>query len=152
MTGPDLLALLGALRPWTDRLDFTDADWRGYIDAARAVQQADPAVVETVLDTFVEVCSSETITEYTSESKPFLLMRVVFDLPEAAPVRERRSFKGWINWPGPDTRGEVSLAWPITWRDGAPDLSASYEGCEGGPYDAAAEYRFLRATRPLRAL
>ncbi len=152
LTVPDLLAVLDALRPWTGRGDFTDADWRGYVDAARAVQQTEPAVVEAALDAFVAGWAGDTALEYTRDSKPFLLMRVVFDLPEAAVVAARRSFKGWVNWPAPDAQGQVSLAWPLTWRGGAPALSASYEGVEGGPYDAAAEYRFLRATWPFRAL
>ena len=152
MTVPDLLAILEALRPWTDREAFGEADWRGYVDAARAVQRAEPAVVEAALDAFVAGWAGDTALNYARDSKPFLLMRVVFDLPEAAAVGARRSFRGWVNWPAPDALGQVSLAWPLTWRGGTPALSASYEGVEGGPYDAVGEYRFLRARWPFREL
>ena len=79
-------------------------------------------------------------------------MRIVFAIPEAAPAEERFSFKGWSNWPEPDERGQVNLAWPVTWQHGRPELVTSYEGSMGQPYPAAREYRFLLDTFPYRSL
>lgn len=144
--------MLDRLRPWSCGSDFTNADWENYVQVARIVQRTDPQVVEEALASFVKAAGREPFTGYDSESKPFLLMRVVFDLPETAPAMARVPYKGWINWPPADTQENVSLAWPISWRSGMPALVAPYEGSEGHPYAAAAEYRHLRATYPFRAL
>jgi hypothetical protein len=148
----ELKTMFDSLRPWSRWSDFTDADWQNYINVARILQQTDPIIVEEALDSFLRTAVSEPFTGYSSESKPFLLMRIVFDLPETAPADERRLYKGWTNWPQADTRGEVSLAWPVSWRSGKPELVASYEGSEGHPYGAVPEYRHLRGTRSFRAL
>jgi hypothetical protein len=148
----DLKTTLGSLRPWSQRDAFTRDDWGNYMEAAKAVQKADQQTVETALGEFVREAVQETFTGYESESKPFLLLRMVFDLPEAAPQQSRLIFKGWVNWPKPDAQGNVSLAWPVSWQSGKPDLVASYEGSEGKPYDAAAEYRYFRSHFPYRHL
>jgi hypothetical protein len=150
MTTDELKAMLDSLRPWTRRSDFTEADWQDYIRVGRAVQQADPQVVEEAL--VLTRTDQETSLDYTTQSRPFLLMRVVFDLPESAPPEERAIYKGWTNWPKPDAQGKVSLSWPISWRSGKPELLASYEGSEGKPYGAVPEYRHLRSKYSLRDL
>jgi hypothetical protein len=152
MTARELKTMCDSLRVWSRSFDFTDADWQNYIRIAQIVQQTDPQIVETALDLFVKAAVRESFRGYTSESKPFLLMRVIFDLPEAAPAEERWLYKGWTNWPQPDAQGKVNLAWPISWRSGWPKLLACYEGSEGHPYAAVAEYRHLRAAYPFRAL
>lgn len=149
---PELTTLIQSLRPWSQREGFTDADWKNYVDVAKIVQETDPRTVEAALDQFVRAATQEPFTGSEGESKPFLLMRVVFDLPEAAPERLRRSFKGWTNWPRADAQGAVSLAWPISWRSGKPELVASYQGSEGMPYAALAEYHYLRGHFPYRRL
>jgi hypothetical protein len=152
MTNEDLAAMFGSLRPWSRSSDFRDQDWENYVRVARRVQQTDSQVVEAALDSFVKAEANDAVTDYTSESKPFLLMRVVFDLPESAPVGDRWQRKGWNNWPKPDEDGRVSLAWPISWQSGKPELVASYEGSEGPPYSAVADYRHLRTSYPFRVL
>ena len=132
-----------SLRPWSRSSDFKDGDWGNYKKVARVVQQTDPQVVEGALESFM-------VTDDTEESSLFLLMRVMFELPEAAPVAERRQRKGWTNWPAPDAQGNISLAWPLTWAHGEPGLVASYEGSEGPPYPAVTDYRYLLANYPFR--
>lgn len=145
----ELVTMFNSLRPWSRNSGFTDRDWDNYELVARIVQQTDPQVVEESLKSF-ESEKAFPVTDYTDESKLFLLMRVMFDLPEAAPVEERRQRKGWTNWPPPDGHGKVSLAWPISWAHGKPELVASYEGSEGPPYPAVADYRYLLANYPFR--
>jgi hypothetical protein len=149
--GHELQERIAGLAPW-GRGDFDDEEWDRYVSVARSVQAADPETVEAALEAFMADAVEEEPTDTTSESKPFLLMRVVFALPEAAPESERRSFKGWANWPRPDARGEVSLAWPVSWESGRPRLVAPYGGFQGLPYSAVREYRHLRERYPFRAL
>jgi len=141
---------LDSLPPWSHDEPFSDEDWAKYVEAARQVQEADPETITAVLDAFIKRAASEEC--YENESKPFLLMRLVFDLPEAAPERERFSFKGWANWPAPDSRGYVSLAWPLSWRSGRPEVVAAYAGSAGRSYAASEEYRYLRERFPYRDL
>jgi len=148
----DLKELLDSLRTWSQVGSFTRDDWENYMKVAKIAQETDPQIVEPALDRFVRQAIDEPFTGYESQSKPFLLMRVVFDLPENAPQASRLPFKGWTNWPQADAQGNVSLAWPISWRSGRPELVASYEGSEGKPYAAAAEYRYLRNHFPYRRL
>jgi hypothetical protein len=152
MTPQELSQAFSGLRPWSKRADFTAADWRAYVRVARLAQNTDPQVLDDALDLFIRTAVQEPFTGSTSESKPFLLLRVMFDLPESAPAESRRIYKGWINWPPPDREGRVSLAWPIAWRSGQPELMASYEGSEGQPYRAAAEYRHFRTAYRYRVL
>jgi len=149
-----LLEVLHTLPPWRGIADFYDEDWDAYLAAARLVQQADPETVTAALDEFTAEAAEldEHYPGYEHESKPFLLMRVVFALPETVPVQRRFAYKGWSNWPEPDQRGEINPGWPVAWRQGRPYLVASYEGSQGQPYPAAAEYRFLRDTFPHRNL
>jgi hypothetical protein len=142
---------LASLPPW-GRGDFNNDDWEKYMKVARMIQASDPATVEAVLEQFMHEAITEEFRGHEAESKLFLLMRVVFDLPETAPEHERRSFKGWVNWPVADAGEEVNLAWPLSWRSGRPQLLSSYEGSEGLPYAAALEYQHLRDHYPFRDL
>jgi hypothetical protein len=144
MNAQDLKSSFDSLRTWTQRDAFSPEDWANYIKVAKLVQETEPEIVETALDQFVKAATLEPFTGYESESKVFLLMRVVFELPEIGPEQSRAMFKVWTNWPQADMQGNVSLTWPITWRSGRPELMAGYEGSEGKPYPAAAEYRYLR--------
>jgi hypothetical protein len=150
MSEQDLTTGFASLAPWTQPAKFSDADWENYIRVARQVQNADPKTVESALEAFMQSAFNEQFKGYESESKPFLLMRVVFQLPEAAPEKERRSFKGWENWPPADANGNVNLSWPVSWRTGRPELLDSYQGSMGEPYAAADEYRYLLSRYPYR--
>lgn len=141
---------LRSLAPWPPEGDLAPDEWERYIETAAAVQRAEPAEAEGALEEFLRESSG--LEAARDETRAFLLQRVVFDLPETAPEGERRPFKGWVNWPAPDADGNVSIAWPITWQDGRPALLAGYEGSEGRPYNAVAEYRHFREHYPLRPL
>ena len=147
-----ILSRMWTLPRWTSRSAFSESDWRNYVQRARQLQTLDDQVVEAVLERFMQLATSDTLDGSEPESIPFILMRIVFDLPESAPSAQRRSFKGWTNWPEPNAVGIVSLAWPVSWELEPPRLVADYEGSEGRPYAAASEYAFLRRSYPLRNL
>ena len=152
MNAQELQHWFGSLAPWSQRRDFSKEEWDNYLKVAGAVQQSPPEVVESALDRFMQEALHEEFKGYESESKLFLLMRVVFDLPEVAPANQRRSFKGWVNWPEADSEGYVNLAWPLSWEAAKPRLIAPYEGSEGIPYAASQEYRYLLKHFPYRRL
>ena len=131
--------LIGHFRPlhaWTTEPRFHPQSWKRYIEVARIVQNTDSALVEFALHRFITEAVRAKQLNDQDESKVFLLMRVVFDLPRSAPVEKRFSFKGWVNWPDPDENNRVNLGWPILWTDEGPRLLAGYEGSMGLPYAA----------------
>jgi len=147
-----LKSLFDSLSPWSQKEGFTDIDWENYRQVARDVQKSISEVVESALELFMKEAIQEEFKGYESESKLFLLMRIVFVLPELAPEILRRSFKGWVNWPEADSKGNVNLSWPISWQSAEPKLIDRYEGSEGVPYSAIQEYRYLLQNFPYREL
>jgi hypothetical protein len=148
----ELIERLHSLPAWKAQEDFTDQDWEQYIELARLVQSAGPDMVAAALDEFIQQTVQEEYQGYEGESKPFILMRVLFELPEAASVDDRRSFKGWSNWPDADANNQVNLSWPVSWEGGRPKLLDYYKGSMGLPYAAAAEYHYLSRNYPYRKL
>jgi hypothetical protein len=147
---PKLLTAFRLLTPWTYDWHPSGEDWGQYLEAARLVQPAERGDVERALARFLDEAAG--LAGVENETRLFLLMRVVFDLPDRAPVNQRRVFKGWVNWPAPDAEGHVNLSWPVGWREGRPVLLAPYEGAEGPRYAAVEEYRHLLDHFPLRRL
>lgn len=145
-----LLASLRSLAPWGTDPDFVAGDWRNYIEAARLVQKSELADVKRGLAAFLD--EADGLTGVRNETRVFLLMRVVFDLPDCSPLDQRRIFKGWVNWPEPDDEDSVDLSWPVGWRNGHPFLLAHYEGADGPRYGAIEEYRDLISRFPFRDL
>jgi hypothetical protein len=144
MSEDDLVSLIKALPAWKTKGDFSEEEWGRYFEASRMVQKSRPEVIERALDRVVSIANSDPATSDETQSKPFLLLRTLFALPERVPADEQASFKGWTNWPKPDAAGFVNPSWPISWANGKPALTASYEGSMGLPYAAGAEYQHLR--------
>lgn len=142
-------------------------DWRQLIVVARVIQTNSPRDVENVLNQFqmrgiVNGNFQHLNLERAAEDeKLFLLMRVVFQLPESVPFDEKPFvyFGGWAGrWAGtngvtnPD--GTVNLDWPIRWQDGHPEIYGEFLGFEGidARYCAAHEYAFFLRNYPMRHL
>lgn len=133
------------IEPWRQSKDYSEADWAYLKQVALRVQKSKESVVETALDAFMKEVANEPYNgDFESDSKPYLLMRVVFNLPEDVPATEVFSFKGWDNSMQMILGSRVNLAWPLTWKSGGPKLLARYEGSSGRPYGARAEYVFMK--------
>jgi hypothetical protein len=144
-----LLAAFRSLHPWS-AADPGPAGWLRYHEAARLAQSAYPAELDQALIEFLD--EADGTAGSANESRLFLLSRFVFDLPARAPAEQRRVFKGWTNWPAPDSQGMVNLGWPIDFGPGGPSLLAAYTGSEGPRYGALEEFRYLREHFALRDL
>jgi hypothetical protein len=150
LTKQELIEDFHSLPPWKNEGDLNEQEWARFIEVAKIVQSVSPDTVGAALGEFIKQVIQKEYQGYESESKPFILMRVVFKLPEIASAEKRFSYKGWTNWPEPDENNQVNLSWPISWNNNNPKLIASYEGSMGLPYAAAAEYRFLLENFPFR--
>src|SRR5207302_2436061 len=79
------------------------------------------------------------------DSRVFLLLRVLFDIPENERLRVK-----FYPWLAPS--GEARASWPVTWQAGRPHLLSGSTGIQGvvDLYDAAAEYRDFERCYPFR--
>lgn len=141
-----------SLKTWPTEGDLTNSDWNNYVRIAKLVQNTDSELVKKSMDAFIsKITIDDPRDEY--ESKLFLLMRVVFKLPEAAPKEDLRSFKGWNNWSSSYLETDrANLSWPVSWKNGNPSLLSNYSGSEGLPYSASSEYEYFLKKYPFREL
>ena len=146
----NFLGMFRVLAPWRNTQDFSVQTWRHYINAAKLVQNSEPGKVELALARFLN--EADGFAGVENETRLFLLMRIVFDLPDRAPVDQRRIFRGWVNWPAPDAEGNVNLSWPVDWQDDRPVLLAPFKGADGPRYGVVEDYRSLLARFPFRKL
>jgi len=138
------LNLLATITPWQSGLkeDYTAQDLDRLVNAARIMQKFTPSSVQNVLEEW------QTNQFGFDDSRAYLLFRVMFALPEHAPAREQFGFGWWMQTQFPDQTpinkdGTVNLAWPISWNNGRPYLVSGFQGYEGPPYRAAAEFAYL---------
>jgi hypothetical protein len=80
----------------------------------------------------------------------YLVLRLLFDLPDAYPLDETKVFGGWVH---PSIgRDPFDLSWPV--RVDADEKTFSvdrFRSYRGKGYDAIGEYDFLSERFPLRA-
>jgi hypothetical protein len=148
----NLKRLVRNIEPWTASTNYTAAGWNHLVKTARVFQQSTPRLAEEALDAHFKDAARNPVQLSAEQAKVFLLLRMMFDLPEDAPPEQRFSFADWTRARtdvNPD--GTVNLAWPLRTTGGAPRLVA---GCEGtaGNYSAKEEFAFLRYRFPNRDL
>lgn len=149
-----LVRAIDGMRTWptdTDP-DFTAQDWHRAICVARMPQGAEPAAARKALD---ESADYKRIVGEYSPSRAFVVLRLMFDLPENAPADRGDplvSAHGWFQY-APRENGRVSLTWPISWYDGQPRFVFRLPGFKSGPpYRPNTEYDSMRGKYLFRDL
>lgn len=140
----EVCRLVEALPPWKS---VGEEDWDLYIDTAMVLQWADPSLVRIALNEYVLHFSTSWDPEVSAvdeHSKAFLLLRVMFDLPQTPDESEPYGVGAW--WvrmrPGaPDISGTESF--PILWTQDGPMLTAGFAGYSGASYDAGREFAYF---------
>jgi hypothetical protein len=83
----------------------------------------------------------------------FVLLRLLFDLPQTYPSDDVKYFGGWTWLEPPECRDEMcNLLWPLQCQDGQLILSAVPNGYFGIPYDGLGEYYYFSSRFSLRAV
>ena len=132
------------IEPWSSSTNYSASGWEHLIRAAGAFQRADPQLAEDVLEEHLRNSAGNPDQMSSEQGKLFLLLRMVFDLPEHAPARGR-IFDGWARGQSDlNADGTVNAAWPVSVDQGKPRLVAGREGAGGGGYSVRDEYTFLR--------
>lgn len=135
-------ALIGKLTPWGPR-NFTEEEWAAYFQCVNYIRQLNEEDVAKLLEEIQHEFTSKPDGDEL-QSKLFILLRLLFDIPETGDVSARMSFKGWENWPSPNKFGQVNLTWPIAWEGNQPFLESHYEGSLGKPYALTSEYSYFK--------
>jgi hypothetical protein len=148
----ELVQLICSIRPWSSEKSYNDSDWVRTIKIARILQSVDTAQTADAMEQFTIHISKSFHPDSMEESKAFLLLRVMFDLPESHPGKGH-FVKGWLT-ENQDTNpdGSLNLGWPITWKVGKPSFVSKYMGYEGFSYNPKQDYLQLHERFKLRDL
>lgn len=141
---------------------YSPEDWNHLISAAQEVQKYNPNSVEKALHSYqLKGCPYGKFQNISSQqqlendTKLFLLMRVIFRIPESVPKDKFVGFGGWVPSASlVNSDGTMNPSWPVKWDEGHPILIAPYLGLQGieARYDAAAEFDYCLTNYPMRDL
>lgn len=149
MSESEILSAITQIDPWSGN-KYTEESWKRLLAAAEGIRDSDPEAVERAIAKFIKKTArrDDNVQQW---SKVFLLLRVMFELPEDAPQSDAKFFGGWLI---PNrvqkVEGSVNLAWPIEWNNGDPRLVAPYSGYQGTGYLAQFEYAYYLKKYPFR--
>lgn len=153
--GNALTTLILQLDPWDASGSYTRTSWDKLIAVARIAQECPPDTLELALarsthivDPAAEFQSSG--GTYDPRLRSYLLLRMMFALPESAPSAEHKWYVGLPNLP--QDSDWVNIAWPLQWNNGEPSLVAGWVATFGPPYAVVSEYRAFREKYPMRVL
>jgi len=136
---------MAQIEPWGSSTAYSEAGWKHLIQTARACQEASSALTAAALEEHLQSFSAKPDDLPIAQGKVFLLLRVMFDLPDSTPAGPGVSLAGW-NRGGTDVNpdGTFDQAWPLLWNQGRPRLVSGRNGAAGAEYSAAKEYAMLR--------
>ena len=148
--GYDHLAqIIEACPPW--KATMSEDDWKAYLRTAIAFQKLDDEDVHTAIIVFMLSHKNDQLKAMLdASSKPMLLLRVMFELPEDqerqkdAPIYIAGGLPMKLS--GPNTVQSFSV--PVSWMGGKPQLNAipvEVGGHRGMWYQPQHEFGFFRA-------
>lgn len=148
----EIVQIVDSVRPWSSEATYGPADWDRIIKIARIFQNLHEETITNALDRFSFQIKKNFQGDYLEDSKPFLLLRVMFELPENAP-RSERTGGGWVTFNSDiNSDGSVNQNWPISWKNGKPSMVSRYLGYQGIPYNPKLDYLKLNGRFKKRML
>jgi len=151
-----LATMLSTIAPWTDTsTNYSETNWEHLVMIAKLIQKSDSENICKTLEKYQQEQVANSMNETRNDSKLYLLMRVVFDLPEHAPNDTNWSYFGcWLTARTEyNSDGTINRAWPITWKKGDPCLISGCLGIQGFErYNAAKEFLYFHSKCSLRVL
>ena len=147
LTVEQLRTLIHFVKPWTTSGSetgcYTRSDWDRITNIAKQFQIAGDQRAAEAFGKFESQITNNFQIDYFEDSKAFLLIRVIFDLPEHADQKERMG-SGWLTLSlDLNSDGSVNLSWPIQWNGGNPSLFSKLPILyRGSSYDPKSEYLY----------
>ena len=149
MDNTTLAGMLLTVDPWTSAsTNYSETNWEHLVVIARLIQKSDSESVCRTLRKYQQDQVTHSMDEILNDSKLYLLIRVVFDLPEHDPNERKWSyFGGWLAARTDyNSDGTRNRAWPITWDKGNPRLISGCLGIQGFErYSAVDEFLYFRS-------
>jgi len=148
-------AILDKVEPWPEHqipgphaIAYSQSNWNEIVSAAKIIQNQSSNVVVEILG---EYQKAHDLGSRTDDSKLLLLLRVVFDLSNAKEEAVWPGRGAWLDHSG-DENITITPAWPVTWRNGKPELLVGFTTYQGRRYSAANEYIYFLSKYPKRDL
>jgi hypothetical protein len=148
--GADARAIVAAslgIPAWVE-VDYTDREVQALISAAKQVARFDDSALVEAIEHLLAVSSLDPTEQIRHESRIYLLLRVLYAVPDAAGV-QRGSFGGW--WRPDDVQARRSLQWPLRYSGGALTGVDRFREDSGVGYDAVGELSYFSSRYPRRA-
>jgi hypothetical protein len=161
MDATRLNILLANVQEWPDDNGTTNYPKYNWIElglVAKIIQNCPPRQVEKALHQYQLMGSQDgdfqslNENQLRNDKKLYLLMRMVFWLPEAE-SGVQVFCGGWVRPPGSyDLSAVHNVAWPVQWNNGHPALVSGYGGLQGinARYNAAEEYHYFLSKYRMR--
>jgi len=128
------------IEAWPASTNYSAAGWSHLVGAARAFQKANPKLAEDALAEYLQEYANKPSQLPIEQGKVFLLLRVVFDLPD----RVQQTSAAGSGRPDLSADGAANPAWPLRWEEGKPRLVAGYANAAVSRKSIRDEYAYLR--------
>jgi hypothetical protein len=148
-TKAEVVQLISSVEPWRANGGYSEKAWDRAMRVAGILQKSEPDIVGQALDEYVSSNISAVHGDYEENSKPFLMLRLMFELPQ---TNATGSEAVWLRVWRYSGSNPPAASWPIGWTNGRPYLLEPWQGSYGRPYAARAEYDYFRRCFRLRKL
>jgi hypothetical protein len=140
-TPAQLAQRIASIAPWSSYVAYSQADWDKILDVANELNQSNSDSVRAALSIFSGQAAQVDATHYLEISKAFILIRVMFRLPESEIRGNWARGGGWIA-----DQSSKGPGWPVVWRRGRPKLASPFLAYDGIAYDPVSDYEQIRKT------
>jgi hypothetical protein len=157
-----LKSLLASISVWPSHFPDSNgvpySSWKQLIAVAKDLQNREPdSLVRSFHslqgDAPIAVPLRDATKKLETDRKLFILLRVIFELPESIPLNESERSGGWVTGRSEvNADGTINMAWPLQWNQGRPKFVCGFCGLQGPRFDASAEYNYFRERFPMRNL
>ncbi|MBI3586726.1 MAG: hypothetical protein HY088_06320 [Ignavibacteriales bacterium] len=143
MANNDSLAqLIEAIPLWTK--GYSDTETKQLISSSKAIAKYSLDDIRRGVASFFKTHKSDK-KAIDNLSKVYLLLRVIFDVPQSIERKQAKVFGGWDH-PSIEERAEVfNLLWPLELKDSKIQVKGTFSGYHGIIYDAVGEFDFFKA-------
>jgi len=110
--------------------------------------------VIAVYQDYIEIRAQNDIgNSIPSAFKLYVLLRLLFDVPEDYPRNEARFFGGWMaSLPRERNSETVDMLWPLGYQNDQLIIKDSYSTYSGSVYNGLGEYDYFADRFPLRSV
>lgn len=128
------------LKPWTDTSGYNLTDNQFLLQQAISLS----ALSDNEIMTGVVAYTDYYRDQIEDLSKLFLILRIVYNVPDSIPVAMAKTFGGWVK-PVSELTGQFyKIAWPVASDpQNQPFVKYVYMGYMGAPYNAPGEAEYF---------